>query len=165
MKGFQLEKGERLFLYTTVVVLVAFFLAIIGSITEAGIHLPGDEGQIDPALVSQTAPFNDLSDRARDIDGDPALEAVLIANAYAFQPNPIIVPAGTEIEFITTSTDVIHGFLVANTNLNAMIIPGQVTKITYTFDEPGEHTIICHEFCGIGHPSMFGTIIVEGGTE
>ena len=31
MAGFQLEKGERMFLYTTVALLVAFFMAILQS--------------------------------------------------------------------------------------------------------------------------------------
>ncbi|HUF70564.1 MAG TPA: hypothetical protein VMM79_18085 [Longimicrobiales bacterium] len=42
-----------------------------------------------------------------------------------------------------------------------MLIPGQVSRNTYTFDEPGEHLIICHEYCGIAHHAMFGRVIVE----
>jgi cytochrome c oxidase subunit 2 len=37
-----------------------------------------------------------------------------------------------------------------------------VTRVVYTFDEPGEHLIICHEYCGIGHHNMWGKVIVEG---
>jgi cytochrome c oxidase subunit 2 len=159
--GFQLEKGERLFLYSTGLLLVAFFMAILASIGEAGIHLPTDEGQVDPAQLRTTAPFNNLSDQPEDTNGDGVIDAVLIAKAYAFEPNPIVVPAGQEIEFVVSSQDVIHGFLISDVGVNAMVIPGQVTKVTATFDEAGEYNIICHEFCGIGHQTMFGRVIVE----
>lgn len=161
MAGFQLEKGERLFLYGTALLLVAFFMAILASIGEAGIHLPTNEGQVDPTQLRTTAPFDNLSDRPEDTNGDGVIDAVLIAKAYAFEPNPIVVPVGQEIEFVVSSQDVIHGFLISEVGVNAMVIPGQVTKVTATFDEAGEHNIICHEFCGIGHQTMFGKVIVE----
>lgn len=163
MAGFQLEKGERLFLYATVLLLIAFFMAIIASISEAGIHLPDDEGQVDPNNLLNTAPFNNLQDRPQDTDGDGVIDAVLIAKAYAFEPNPIVVPKGQEVEFTVSSQDVIHGFLINDVAVNAMVIPGHITKVTATFDEAGEYNIICHEFCGIGHQTMFGRVIVEEG--
>ena len=42
-----------------------------------------------------------------------------------------------------------------------MLIPGQVSQNTYTFEQPGEHRLICHEYCGIGHHLTYGRIIVE----
>ena len=76
------------------------------------------------------------------------------------------MPAGSEVTFIVTSRDVIHGFLIPETTVNAMIIPGQVTEVTYTFDDAGDYKFICHEYCGlaneqIGHHSMFGRVVVE----
>jgi cytochrome c oxidase subunit 2 len=163
--GFQLEKGERLFLYATIVLLVAFFMAILASIGEAGIHLPTDEGQVDPNKLRETAPFDRVAledaDEPTFINEDGRLEAVLIAKAYAFEPNPITVPAGQEIEFVVSSQDVIHGFLINDVGVNAMVIPGQITRVTATFDEPGEYNMICHEFCGVGHQTMFATVVVE----
>ena len=41
-----------------------------------------------------------------------------------------------------------------------MVVPGQVSKLTYTFDEVGEFPYICHEYCGTGHAAMFGTVKV-----
>ena len=42
-----------------------------------------------------------------------------------------------------------------------MLIPGQVSRATYTFREPGEHLLVCHEYCGAGHHLMFGKVTVE----
>jgi cytochrome c oxidase subunit 2 len=86
----------------------------------------------------------------------------MVAQAWAFTPNQIVVPQGSEVTFYATSRDVIHGLLIPDTTINAMVIPGQVTKVTYRFDEAGEFLFVCHEFCGIGHAGMFGKVVVEG---
>ncbi len=71
------------------------------------------------------------------------------------------MPVGAEVTFTVTSVDVIHGFLVPDTQANAMVIPGQITEVTQTFDEAGVYSLICHEYCGIGHHNMGGLITVE----
>ncbi len=63
--------------------------------------------------------------------------------------------------FISTSADVIHGLHIERTRVNVMLIPGQISKVEYTFDEPGEYLMICHEYCGSGHHLMYGKVIVE----
>ncbi|MCG8468343.1 MAG: cytochrome C oxidase subunit II, partial [Gemmatimonadetes bacterium] len=69
--------------------------------------------------------------------------------------------AGSEVTFISTSTDVIHGIHIERTRLNMMLIPGQISRNTYRFDEPGEHLLVCHEYCGLGHHVMSGKVVVE----
>lgn len=54
-----------------------------------------------------------------------------------------------------------NGFQVANTNLNAMVMPGHVTKITQKFDKPGKYLVLCNEYCGAGHQVMSTTITVK----
>jgi cytochrome c oxidase subunit II len=71
------------------------------------------------------------------------------------------VPAGSKVTFISTSTDVLHGFTSTGTRVNVMLIPGQISRVEYTFREPGEHLLICHEYCGLGHHTMHGRVIVE----
>lgn len=164
MAKIMIEKYERYFLYASIVLLVAFFAAIMLSIAEAGIHLPTRDDTLDPAAVDQTAPFD--APGVTQI-GENQYRAVIVAATWQFTPSEIRVPKGSEVEFVLTSRDVIHGILIPQTTVNAMIIPGRVTRVTATFDEPGEHTIVCHEFCGlanegIGHHSMFGTLVVEG---
>lgn len=155
----KIDRLERFFLYATAVVLVAFFAAIVLSVSEAGMHLPTQEGTLDPAHVDSTPPFDQPGVVAT---GDNAYTAVLVAQAWSYTPNEIRVPKGAEVTFVATSRDVIHGLLIPNTNVNAMVIPGQVTKITYRFDEAGEFPMVCHEFCGIGHHGMYGKVVVEG---
>jgi cytochrome c oxidase subunit 2 len=59
-----------------------------------------------------------------------------------------------------TSPDVIHGFEVVGTNINAMVIPGQVATFTTIFPKTGTYGVICHEYCGAAHHTMQGQIEV-----
>ena len=70
------------------------------------------------------------------------------------------MPQGAEVTIYVTSQDVQHGFKITDTNVNMQVVPGQVSKLTYTFDRIGEFPYICHEYCGIGHAAMFGRVKV-----
>ena len=80
---------------------------------------------------------------------------------FFWLPAEIHVPAGAPVTFRLTSIDVSHGFEIAKTNVNTMVLPGYVSQLTYTFDTPGEYLIVCNEYCGVGHHTMGGKIIVE----
>ena len=77
----------------------------------------------------------------------------------------VTVPAGTLIEFRVTTLDVNHGFslyapdghLVAQTQA----MPGYLNRLRVTLDEPGTYTVLCLEFCGMGHHRMRGVIEVR----
>lgn len=155
----QVDRYERIFLYVSSVVLALFFAGVLLSVTEAGIHLPTQEDTIDPNAVNTTAPFDNPG---LFMTGPNQFDAVIVAEAWAYTPTEIVVPKGAEVRFIVTSVDVIHGFMIPQTTVNAMLIPGQVTEVTYTFDDAEEHNILCHEFCGIGHHTMFAKVVVEG---
>ena len=59
-----------------------------------------------------------------------------------------------------SSPDLQHGFKVLDTNINVMVVPGQVSRLAFEFDEIGEFPYICTEYCGQGHAAMFGTVKV-----
>src|SRR5690606_25792409 len=108
--------------------------------------------------VRTTPPFDNPG--VREI-GPNRYEVVVIGQAWSFVPSEIRIPAGAEITFIATTPDVLHGFHIEKTKVNLMLIPGQVSRATYTFREPGEYVVICHEYCGLGHHTMYGKVIVE----
>lgn len=148
---------ERFWIVLMVVVLAVFLGAVVYAAYGMGIQAPTDAGQIDPDQLAVAPPFNEPG--LRNL-GDSFYQAVIVASAFQFEPGEIIVPAGSDVEFVVTSRDVIHGFRVAGTTINAMVIPGQVTRILYRFDEPGEYSLVCHEYCGTGHHVMSGRIVV-----
>ncbi|MBT8447318.1 MAG: cytochrome C oxidase subunit II [Gammaproteobacteria bacterium] len=59
-----------------------------------------------------------------------------------------------------SSVDWQHGFSLQPTNLNLQVHPGYDMVITVTPDKAGEYSVVCNEFCGIGHHLMIGKIYV-----
>jgi cytochrome c oxidase subunit II len=149
---------EKAFLAVGGVLLVLCAIALVYATFGHGAHLPTDVGRVVPQDVYTTPPFDQPGVRQT---GDNSYEVVVIGQAWSFNPAEIRVPAGAEITFISTSIDVLHGIHVEGTRLNMMLIPGQISRMHHTFREPGEHLMICHEFCGIAHHVMYGRVIVE----
>ncbi|MBM7620241.1 cytochrome c oxidase subunit 2 [Bacillus tianshenii] len=135
------------------------FLSIIGVSAFAMGHTPpSDHMTINPAKVDETAPFNEPG--LKKI-GENEYELVMVSQAFSFTPNDIQIPKGATVHFKVTSKDVVHGFAIANTNVNMMITPGHINSITHTFDEAGSYLILCNEYCGAGHQVMSAKIEVS----
>lgn len=59
-----------------------------------------------------------------------------------------------------SSLDVNHGFSLFPVNVNFQVIPGYDYALRVTPTASGDFRIICNEFCGIGHHTMVGRVIV-----
>jgi cytochrome c oxidase subunit 2 len=154
----KIESLEKTFMAASGVLLVAALGALLYATTMHGRHLPGRTAEIDPTRIQETPPFDQPGLRQT---GPNTYEVVMVARTFFYDPREITVPAGSEVTFIATSGDVIHGLYVQNSRVNVMLIPGQVTRVVQRFDEPGEYLMICHEYCGLGHHIMSGKVIVE----
>ena len=84
-----------------------------------------------------------------------------VASMWQFQPAEIYIPVGSEVDFYLTSKDVVHGFNIAQKNVNRMAVYGSINKTTVKFDKPGVYDIVCHEYCGVGHQNMRAQVIVN----
>lgn len=154
----EVERYEKIWIVSSVVVLVAFLAAIAISVFAHGITLPGAESRFDPSAVLQKPPF----DKPGVFEIGPGrYEVYLVGMIWSFAPNEIRVPAGATVTFRATSRDVTHGIQIQNTRLNLMLLPGLISTGTVTFNEPGEYLFLCHEYCGIAHHAMAGKVIVE----
>lgn len=150
---------ELAWILPSVAIPTGMIVAIIVSAFGMGIRVPGDAGTIRPEAIDTTPPF----DQPGVVEVAPGrYRATIVAQVWFFTPNEIRVPAGSQVEFWITSRDVIHGMHIEGTNVNLMIIPGRIARQRATFTEPGEYRFVCHEYCGIGHQTMFGRVIVEG---
>lgn len=154
----RIERYEKAFLMVGGVMLIVFLVALAYTSVAMGVSLPGRAGEIDPTTARSIAPFD--APGVREL-GPGRYEVVMLGTAWAFQPSEVRIPAGSEVTFIATSTDVMHGIHVEGTRVNMMLIPGQISRNTYRFENPGEHLLVCHEFCGLGHHLMSGKVVVE----
>jgi len=94
------------------------------------------------------------------VEADGSVTVRAVGQQFSFTPQCILVPAGTPVTFRATSSDVVHGFLIDHTNINAMLVPGYVSVLPAKFDKPGEHPMPCQEFCGMGHEGMWAKVKV-----
>lgn len=164
-----IDTTERRYIIISLLMVVAFGLALVVSSTAFSINLVSPEAQISPQTLATpgssaydgfAAP---IENRVREL-APGKYEAYLIGYAtkgWKWEPEEIRFPAGSEVTFYVTSGDVIHGLRVMDTNINVMILPGYVSKVTATFDTPRTYNFVCHEYCGILHHNMAGQIIVE----
>lgn len=88
-------------------------------------------------------------------------EIHFLASMWAFEPSRVTVPAGSSLDLFVISKDVTHGFNIVNTNVNMMVEPAVVNEARVHFEHPGTYTIVCHEYCGVGHQAMNAVIEVS----
>ena len=60
-----------------------------------------------------------------------------------------------------TSMDYNHGFSLQPANINIQIVPGYEHVVTVTPNQSGTFSVVCNEYCGIGHHTMVGRIYVK----
>ena len=70
------------------------------------------------------------------------------------------VPAGSPVELMLNSMDVIHSFFVRELRLKQDTVPGMRIPLHFTATTPGTYEIPCAELCGLGHFQMRATMIV-----
>lgn len=162
-----IDRQERLYILISVGLIVVFAAAIGISSFAYGFQVPVPNQRVDPRLVATPNATAFGEPGVREL-APGVYEVRILSQMWQYLPGsvnygrePIRVPAGAQVTFIVTSKDVQHGFKIQGTNINMMVLPGQISQLTATFDEPGEYDFVCHEFCGAAHQTMFGKIIVE----
>jgi cytochrome c oxidase subunit 2 len=140
--------------------LLALMLAVIVTTSLAhALHPPSNVEVIDPLTLHLAGEFVE-SNLGSAAEPDGSVTVRVLAQQFGFVPNCLKVPAATAVTFRLTSPDVIHGFLLIDTNVNTMVVPGFVSQVRTRFETPGEYAMPCHEFCGPGHHGMWARVIV-----
>lgn len=155
----EIHKYEKIWFGASLLLIVFFIATIAYGAVGAGITMVNDDGgTIDPNNIQDHEKFEELG--VRQV-GEDEYEVSVMAQQFFFNAGgPIEVPADSTVTFYITSPDVTHGFQLAGTNVNTMVIPGEITEITVEFDEPAEYGLLCNEFCGPGHETMNGQVTV-----
>jgi cytochrome c oxidase subunit 2 len=68
--------------------------------------------------------------------------------------NPIVLPIETNIQILTTATDVIHSFTVPSLGFKMDSVPGRLNETWVRIDRTGTYYGQCSELCGKGHAFM-----------
>ena len=160
-----IDRYEGWWIRISLIMVTVFAVAVAISSFAWGIQLPGYYQRIDPQTLNDpSSPF--ANPGLREL-APGKYEAYMTAQVWSFSPSELRIPAGSEVTFYVTARDVQHGFKIAETNINMMVLPGQISTLKATFKEPGTYNLLCHEYCGaggptIGHHTMYAQLIVEG---
>jgi len=103
--------------------------------------------------------------KVREVNGVPVVKPPAGADIYLLGRLWQWWPAyelkkGESYRLHLSSMDWQHGFSLQPVNINTQVLPGYEMVITVTPNKSGEYTIVCNEYCGIGHHDMLGKIYV-----
>ena len=87
-------------------------------------------------------------------------DVFLVAQAWQFRP-VLVLKKNKTYRIHMSSLDYQHGFSLQPSNINLQVVPGYEMVITVTPNQAGSYSIVCNEFCGIGHSNMAGRIYVK----
>jgi cytochrome c oxidase subunit 2 len=144
-----MDSSEKKVIGITGAVLALFIFSILyarGRNNELPECLPFDKAYLEPKVTQ--------------LD-ENTYQVYAVAQMWQFQPNQIVITAGSEVDFFLVSKDLVHGFNISEKNVNMMAVYGNVNKTTVKFEKPGIYKITCHEYCGVGHQSMQAEVIVN----
>jgi cytochrome c oxidase subunit II len=144
-------------------VMIVIVLVLVAMVVFTGLHWamqpPSRVETIRPDTLNVSGEFIE-SNLGSAVEADGSVTVRVVAQQYSFTPQCLLIPTDTPITFRATSADVIHGFLVTDTNINSMVEPGYISTFKTTFTKPANHLMPCHEFCGTGHQGMWAHVQV-----
>ena len=91
-------------------------------------------------------------------------EVHYVARMWEFDPEEVVIPAGSTVDVYISTRDVTHGIILLGTDLNLMVVPGVVNYTRVKFDQPRTYQLLCHEYCGTGHEQMTAKLRVVDAT-
>jgi len=153
------EHTEKRWIALMATMLLFMLAVIVVSGVTGALHPPSNVEVVDPQTLHLKGEFVE-SNLGTTVEPDGSVTVRMIAMQFDFVPRCVRVPADTPVTFRLTSSDVIHGFLLPNSNVNTMVVPGFVSEVRTRFARPGEYEMPCHEFCGLGHHAMWANVSV-----
>ena len=150
---------EERWLTIMVAMLVTMIVIMVLTSFIGALHPASNVEVIDSRTLHLKGEFVE-SNLGTGLEPDGSATVRLIALQYDFVPRCLVVPAQVPVRFRLTSDDVIHGFLLPNTNINTMVVPGFVAVVRTRFSRTGDYLMPCHEYCGLGHQAMWAQVRV-----
>jgi len=143
------DRTEKRWLFIMLGMLVLIMVIVVLTVIAHAWHPPSNVEPADPVTLHLQGEFVESNlGTALELDG---VTVRLIC---------VKVPAGTPVKFRLSSADVVHGFILVDTNVNTMVVPGFVAEVRTSFATPGEYRMPCDEFCGLGHQGMWARVVV-----
>ncbi|MBI2676099.1 MAG: cupredoxin domain-containing protein [Candidatus Aenigmarchaeota archaeon] len=95
----------------------------------------------------------------------PLREFKVTAKNWAFEPDTLEAVKGDRVRITITSLDdgigSGHGFALPDFNVNKAFKKGETVQVEFVADKAGEFRFFCSVFCGSGHGTMAGKLVVK----
>jgi cytochrome c oxidase subunit II len=82
------------------------------------------------------------------------------ARRFVFTPNRIPLTPHEQVVFELTAEDTLMGFSIPQLGVRADVPPGTTMHLAATAGEAGNVEFLCDIFCGSGHETMNGVLVV-----
>ena len=90
---------------------------------------------------------------------EPGSDVFYMGEMWRWSP-ALVLRKGEQYRLHISSKDLMHGFSLQPVNMNFQVYPGYDYVLRFKPTETGEYRVLCNEFCGIGHHTMIGRIVV-----
>jgi cytochrome c oxidase subunit 2 len=125
---------------------------VVGQQWQWSYRLPGKDGRLGKTDTRNISADNPLGlDRA-----DPNSQDDVI-----IEGGELRLPIGRPVKALLRSVDVLHDFYVPEFRAKMDLVPGQVSYFWLIPTRTGTFEVLCAELCGVGHPQMRGSVVVE----
>ena len=152
-----IDQTEKKWIWITLFMTVIFVGTITLYAVDSNIHPPSGFEPIDSTRLHLSKEFaEDNLGLKKNEDG--SLTLTMVAARYGFYPSKVEVPVDTPVKIRIASADVLHGVHVPFTNFATMVVPGYVAEVNTTFQKTGDFTLLCNEYCGLGHDHMWSRL-------
>lgn len=131
-------------------------IEILGQQWQWSFRLPGPDGKLGISDTRLVSADNPLGISREDPNG---------RDDVVVEGGELRLPVGKPVKALLRSVDVIHDFYVPEMRAKMDLVPGQVSYIWFTPTRTGTFEILCAELCGVGHPQMRGTVVVQEQSE
>ncbi len=115
-------------------------------------RLPGKDGRLGTSDTRNVSSDNPLGLNPNDPHGQ---------DDVVIEGGELHLPLGKPVKVLLRSIDVVHDFYVPEFRAKMDLMPGLVTYFWITPIRTGTFEILCAGFCGVGHPQMRGSVVVE----
>ena len=165
------ERGEIVWIVIAFLWGVVMFCMMIWWHFTGQQNLSNEAYRIDPAVFAERTEAMAAEYTVRE-EGDtgipvvrppPGSDVYMLSRLWEWWP-VLELEKDQSYRLHLSSVDWQHGFSLQPTNINLQVHPGYDMVLTVTPDQAGEFSVVCNEFCGIGHHTMVGKIyVVEPG--
>lgn len=130
----------------------AMVLEVVGQQWQWHFRFAGPGGRLGASDVRFVSPGNPLGLNPTDPAGQ---------DNVVVEGGEVHLPLGQPVRLVLRSHDVLHDFFVPPMRARMNIVPGQVSSFWFTPTLAGRYEAMCAQLCGLGHPAMRGTVVVE----